>query len=101
GIRDRNVTGVQTCALPIFRLGGRHVDGVLRERREDRVEEGVDRGEGEHAAGNPCWAPKPASTTTAASGCPGAADRRQLRIERGQIGRASWRERGAVAGEAA
>src|SRR5699024_12022223 len=21
GIRDRNVTGVQTCALPIFRLG--------------------------------------------------------------------------------
>src|SRR5699024_12181722 len=23
GIRDRNVTGVQTCALPIFKRGGR------------------------------------------------------------------------------
>src|SRR5437868_12042385 len=23
GIRDRNVTGVQTCALPIFRAGGK------------------------------------------------------------------------------
>src|SRR5699024_11414532 len=33
GIRDRNVTGVQTCALPIFaraaRAGGAHTVGVI------------------------------------------------------------------------
>src|SRR5699024_11980904 len=26
GIRDRNVTGVQTCALPIFSSGGNYTD---------------------------------------------------------------------------
>src|SRR5699024_3737089 len=60
GIRDRNVTGVQTCALPIFAAreqyrGGRHavvggVVGVLGEaagvvlRLEAGVDEGLDEG---------------------------------------------------------
>src|SRR5699024_11889205 len=39
GIRDRNVTGVQTCALPIYRHGGGasgiHL-GVLRHRGQYR-----------------------------------------------------------------
>src|SRR5437868_15545134 len=30
GIRDRNVTGVQTCALPIFRAAASLVGGTLR-----------------------------------------------------------------------
>src|SRR3990170_5536629 len=44
GIRDDLVTGVQTCALPICRRGGR-VDGRhhvgLRDRQARRVEEAI------------------------------------------------------------
>src|SRR5699024_11968363 len=29
GIRDRNVTGVQTCALPIFGSGDAYISGAL------------------------------------------------------------------------
>src|SRR5207249_6368167 len=48
GIRDRNVTGVQTCALPIWRLVRMLVAAVLpAERHEpqtERVERGQERG---------------------------------------------------------
>src|SRR5699024_11303774 len=33
GIRDRNVTGVQTCALPIWGRRGRHPGGPARAAR--------------------------------------------------------------------
>src|SRR5699024_12100876 len=38
GIRDRNVTGVQTCALPIYRLLHDGADGVIEE-----VDDSLDR----------------------------------------------------------
>src|SRR5207249_6163183 len=46
GIRDRNVTGVQTCALPIFGdeldargAGGNQLGLVLRTRKQEAGEE--------------------------------------------------------------
>src|SRR5437867_12787112 len=69
GIRDRTVTGVQTCALPIWQVTRREVER-LRERRVglDRVAEDVDRHFGsnrerrseERRVGKECrsrWAP--------------------------------------------
>src|SRR5207249_8187365 len=42
GIRDRNVTGVQTCALPIYqRTGDQDAGGIGRQRR---LEEGLPEG---------------------------------------------------------
>src|SRR5271167_4512787 len=38
GIRDRNVTGVQTCALPISDVLGRDVDGIRVDVRGHEVE---------------------------------------------------------------
>src|SRR5207249_8295610 len=47
GIRDRNVTGVQTCALPIF-VGVEYARKVLRDAQVDGVE--LRRGVEDHAA---------------------------------------------------
>src|SRR5256885_6217506 len=54
GIRDYKVTGVQTCALPIFRVA---VELVMRlaaerldDREEDRREEDTEQGDAKHAA---------------------------------------------------
>src|SRR5699024_12136191 len=37
GIRDRNVTGVQTCALPICRIAPCHIEQLTSVRRERRL----------------------------------------------------------------
>src|SRR5699024_8586647 len=37
GIRDRNVTGVQTCALPIFELDGKKISGAAMTIVKGRV----------------------------------------------------------------
>src|SRR5699024_11462443 len=85
GIRDRNVTGVQTCALPIYgavaRRAGRGAAGPHpRPRRGRFLVGGV-----EAAGGPPPGAPPPAAL--------GDRTRRPPR----EIGRASWREREAAA----
>src|SRR2546422_8372756 len=63
GIRDVAVTGVQTCALPIFEtLGGRH-GGQEHERRdlaEPGGHEGIARRSEERRVGEECrsrWSP--------------------------------------------
>src|SRR5207249_7526556 len=91
GIRDRNVTGVQTCALPIF----------LREARRRRLH--FDTGHCEDASARAVQrAPALAEVIGAVD-----ADRRGRehhrraiggRGRRQQIGRASCRERGERAG---
>src|SRR5207249_7011425 len=37
GIRDRNVTGVQTCALPIFQSKASNTSGITFVRREPKM----------------------------------------------------------------
>src|SRR5437868_8305542 len=53
GIRDRNVTGVQTCALPISRLGVHGAGAVhllaLGERGDEQPQRHVRRAEQEEA----------------------------------------------------
>src|SRR5438876_11485664 len=39
GIRDGRVTGVQTCALPIFRLARSQAEAIMRSRRHLRPRE--------------------------------------------------------------
>src|SRR5205823_11039238 len=52
GIRDKLVTGVQTCALPILQATGRVEDALCRPEpfRQDR-----DRGTANHRAGGERW----------------------------------------------
>src|SRR5699024_12211315 len=45
GIRDRNVTGVQTCALPILLPATEQLIGVEGEALEDGLEALLERGE--------------------------------------------------------
>src|SRR5207249_9057920 len=78
GIRDRNVTGVQTCALPIYRAG-RQVVGegtrVVREPRErpgepfrfEAPEQRILRSAGESGQGEEPGAGRPGSGSPAAS----------------------------------
>src|SRR5699024_11517323 len=83
GIRDRNVTGVQTCALPIsgsqlVRPGiSRVTDGVLND-----------------------WCAPPSGASVTPDGVPTTIDRPpayRLKVHGSKIGRASCRERGKVA----
>src|SRR5207253_5455506 len=97
GIRDGHVTGVQTCALPIFLL---EIDTVGRfDTRQQfcsyarlcgAVQESAGKrtGAGNRKAGNawPKWALSEAAVLSAQKG------------ERVEIGRASCRERGEMGG---
>src|SRR5437868_13851971 len=76
GIRDRNVTGVQTCALPIFAYG--RANGGPARRGTD-----------------------PRRRRTAARSDRDAAARRRRERDGAQIGRASCRERVERSGVAA
>src|SRR5207249_6608863 len=98
--RDRNVTGVQTCALPISRVFTQAATPVARQRVRVRVIA---------AEGAPLvtvWSleKQPGGGVTVKSTVAlGAAQNcgvsiESLRQQLGQIGRASCRERGAGAG---
>src|SRR5699024_12157591 len=78
GIRDRNVTGVQTCALPIYRRPG----GYRRQRR----------GRGRRS-------PRPRASVREARQAP-LVPLSLPGISRSQIGRASCREKVAISEEA-
>src|SRR5699024_11474118 len=78
GIRDRNVTGVQTCALPIC--------GLLPE------DAGMCRGSRvSNARGSNGCPVRCAQMACCPGGCAG---KRPGAFGGGEIGRASWRERG-------
>src|SRR5699024_11431836 len=87
GIRDRNVTGVQTCALPIW---------------PDRATEAI---RARHLPGSGVRR-LPAPAGPGSPGEAGASPHRQRGVQgvtgrkwtKGEIGRASCRERGATAG---
>src|SRR5699024_11990100 len=88
GIRDRNVTGVQTCALPIYRGGDRQNRSrhPLRSSRRGAIATGgADRCSGSSAGGR-----RGPRTRGGRGTDPGAG--------RGEIGRASCRERVEVWG---
>src|SRR3989454_12064935 len=58
GIRDYKVTGVQTCALPIYPadldgVGGREAAGLIERRDELRAERGEENGRRYDEEGNP------------------------------------------------
>src|SRR5699024_363581 len=84
GIRDRNVTGVQTCALPIYRAVRVGVLGVplhaahVRRRAEDHRDEG----EQEHARTDDDERRAPRGRTGGSGGGRGA--------HAGSIARAGW-----------
>src|SRR5207249_8851579 len=86
GIRDRNVTGVQTCALPIFLDGFREYRGVAIGQSLPRR-----RREAKHLSlpsGGPSHFPElRAGLEICAANCGGGAGAPR------EIGRASWRER--------
>src|SRR5207249_7631053 len=85
GIRDRNVTGVQTCALPISR--GR----IAPSRAVDSVRDAALRERARLATAQCALeANDPVGASRAVAGVTESRD--------GEIGRASWRERGEVEG---
>src|SRR5687767_15292902 len=92
GIRDKLVTGVQTCALPISQTEGK----LLAARLQHLVKLVVVGGEGDLGA----LADLQVLPRAAGAGQPGVkvpeVGRCALRHEAGEIGRASCRERGWI-----
>src|SRR5207248_8136950 len=96
----RTVTGVQTCALPIYargrrdRLGGGAVEAAQRELVERRVQNRLTPLRCRFPLGRDRHAPKLVCTYFLVKRCCGSVD---LRVaEAGEIGRASCRERVGV-----
>src|SRR5207249_7375995 len=86
GIRDRNVTGVQTCALPIL-WTARHVDEPYRRAGFDAELVGLERGDAGTVAGHLHFDHR-------ASRLGGGRSGRHIGRRGCEIGRASCRERG-------
>src|SRR5205823_10880958 len=92
GIRDKLVTGVQTCALPILKIAVGSVRALRNERRACQIPANR-RTNLADSRGNPG---RESAERVAAEGCQGRARSRghtPLPIE---IGRASCRERGKI-----
>src|SRR5690606_39452793 len=94
GIRDFHVTGVQTCALPIW-VRARRATDLARLRSSASARPSASAMAGALASD---WATAPRARC---DGNPGTPDpRASPRTRRGEIGRASCRERVEVAGVA-
>src|SRR5207249_9451144 len=94
GIRDRNVTGVQTCALPIYKICGRErlrrtYDARRGWAASSRAAAALVRGKSSGGLGRPHWL-----AIRRHEGLLGVASRSAA----GKIGRASCREGGESGG---
>src|SRR5207245_5654519 len=92
GIRDATVTGVQTCALPIFEVGDDLVDGAEEAVQIQAVEARLP----QRVAGNDIALPQPSDEVEDHGVAPhpcGEALKAAQSLLGGEIGRASCRER--------
>src|SRR5207248_8857353 len=96
GIRDRTVTGVQTCALPIYR---RHrLLGIVGPVRERKIGRGDDL-HGAQGAIDRAWPPScPVNDNGQKDGKDPRGQKAQGWRDDEEIGRASCRERGEIWG---
>src|SRR5699024_11874470 len=90
GIRDRNVTGVQTCALPIF------VHYSYKMSEVDYLVNGVIYGFGEPAVEDPVSQPK--STKISKSTTSNSESEAKERSEERRVGKEKKRRKRATAG---